>query len=171
MNIYLAGSIRDDNQMDIDWRHYVIDNVYVEGLNITWLNPLGGKTYTPLTRKWDMGGIAPVAGVIVPHDFWAVEHSDVILFNFQSLKEGYPTIGTLVEFGHATGLHPRPLLYSLIGSGYKGHDQPGVGNSLHPFLAYNSAAVFDNMDAMVMFLNSHLPVLTGVAPKFGGFRE
>lgn len=160
--IYLAGSIRDDRPDDIEWRERVIDEV---GDVAIWLNPLASKTYDPLTKNWTMSGIEPKASVIVPHDFWMVEHSDVIIFNFAALSEGYPNIGTLVEFGHATGLFPRPLLYSVVDKNYNTQVQK-IFKGLHPFLAENSAVVFNSIDELIPFLRSHLKALSGAQPRF-----
>jgi hypothetical protein len=177
--IYLAGAIRDGRPDDIAWRERIISEL---GDKASWLNPLASKTYDPATKIWTMSGITPTASVIVPHDFWMVEHSDAIIFNLSALSEGYPNIGTLVEFGHATALNPRPLIYSVIDPNLVTNPNetliPGVDpnsgrvqkmfGGLHPFLSVNSAIVFKSIDDLVSFLNSHLPSLSGDQPRFLG---
>lgn len=171
--IYLAGAIRDDRPDDIQWRERVITEV---GDKATWLNPLASKTFSPETKAWSMSGVKPVASVIVPHDFWMVEHSDIIIFNLSALTEGYPNIGTLVEFGHATGLPRRPLIYSVIDPNLVTNPnaalmvQQKMFSGLHPFLAINSAVVFPSINALIPFLQSHLPALCGDQPRFGGLK-
>lgn len=168
-NIYLAGAIRDDKPQDILWRERVISEL--EG-QANWLNPLGGKTYDEKSKVWTMSGVTPQASVIVPHDFWMVEHSDIIIFNLSALAEGYPNIGTLVEFGHATALQPRPLIYSVIDPDHVTNPNATLAapqkmfGGLHPFLAENSAIVFKSLDELIDFLRSHLDVLSGAKPRF-----
>ena len=161
--IYLAGAIRDDHPEDISWREHVIEMVQYRAI---WLNPLASKTFDPETKNWTMSGIQPKASVIVPHDFWMVEHSDVIVFNLTSMQEGYPSIGSLVEFGHATGLHPRPLIYTVLDTSNFDSQVQKVFGKLHPFLEINSAVVFDSVDKLIDFLVRHLPALSGDNPHF-----
>lgn len=170
--IYLAGAIRDGRQDDIQWREDVIDALSYRAV---FLNPLASKTYDPETKNWTMSGIVPKASVIVPHDFWMVEHSDAIIFNLSALSEGYPNIGTLVEFGHATALNPRPLIYSVIDPKLVTNPNATLVDGvqkmfggLHPFLSINSAVVFDSMAALITFLSSHLDSLSGAQPRFLG---
>ena len=163
--IYLAGAIRDGVHEDIEWREQMIEALSDQA---TILNPLGGKTYNSTTREWDMSGIVPDGGVIVPHDFWCVQRADIVVFNFLSLADGYPTIGTLVEFGHATARAPRVLLYGIVPPQYSGHGNSALFR-LHPFLAQNCAAVFPTVEACMRFLFLHLQVLSGRASRFGGY--
>lgn len=169
MKVYLAGAIRDGRQDDISWREQVIGALH-STFKATILNPLGGKTYNSDTNEWDMSGVRPGASVIVPHDFWMVERADVIIFNLTALAEGYASIGTLVEFGHATALHPRPLIYTILDPNVA----VGIGNtklySVHPFISINSAVVFPSVNDCVEFLYRHADVLNGFAPSFAGTR-
>lgn len=166
LTMYLAGAIRDDFiKEDTEWREEVI--TALSNSPVTIINPVGGKTFNGTTRDWKMSGITPISDVIVPHDFWAVERSDVVLFNFRALSQRYPNIGTLIEFGHATGLHPRPLIYSIIDPDYSGHDNAKLFQ-LHPFIEKNSAAIFSTVDDAVDFMVQHFEVLSGMAPRFGG---
>lgn len=168
--IYLAGAIRDDHPEDIQWREQAIDALEDQAL---FLNPLASKTYDNETKTWTMSGIVPKASVIVPHDFWMVEHSDIIIFNLTALTQGYPNIGTLVEFGHATALHPRPLIYSVIDKDHVSNPNATLVNhtqkmfgGLHPFLAENSAVVFNSMEEVIDFLRQHLGAVSGTQPHF-----
>lgn len=164
LSIYLAGAIRDGNLNDIAWREVLIENFKDD---CEMLNPLARKTYDADTRSWGMSGVTPSADVIVPHDFWMVERADIIIFNLTALAEGYPNIGTLVEFGHATALSPKPLIYTIVEKGYLGHESTALF-ALHPFIAINSAIVFFSVDACLKFLSSHIGALNGDTPSFVG---
>ena len=131
------------------------------------LNPLGGKSYDPTTRRWDVSGIDPVGSVIVPHDFWCVDRADILVCNFLALCDGYPNIGTLCEFGRAT--KTGCLIYSIVKPGFEGHSQTAF--KLHPFIERNSAALFPSIDACIDFLVRHLPVLSGKSPRFERFKS
>jgi len=170
--IYLAGAIRDGIDEDIIWRERVIDALCPEkGRKLADIfNPLGGKTYSRGEKMWDLAGVMPVASVIVPHDFYHVDNSDIVLFNFRALSEKYPNIGTLVEFGRAT--KSRCLIYSIVDSAYRGHDSAGIfSDKLHPFIKQNSAIVFADVDMAIAFLLRYLPVLSGDSPRFGGVTD
>lgn len=160
LTIYLAGSIRDGVDYDIYWRERVINDLSEVA---KFINPLGGKKYNASTKHWTVSGIPSTSRLIVKHDFWAVDRADIVLFNFAALSDKYPNIGTLVEFGRATGTGA--LIYSIIEKGYKGHENANMFD-LHPFLAENSAVVFDTLDDCVYFLLNHIPVLTGDHPHF-----
>lgn len=162
--IYLAGAIRDEKPEDYLWREKVIDSLKGKAY---FLNPLGGKTLDKQTGKWSMNGIEPGPKVIVKHDFWCVDKSDVVLFNFSALMEKYPNIGTLVEFGRATSTGA--LLYSVIDPDYTGHSNLGMFR-MHPFIEQNSAATFESVDQMIEFLQGHLDVLSGKNPHYMGVR-
>ena len=162
MKIYLAGAIRDGVEYDIKWREQVIAALQNK---IEILNPLAGKRFDPVAKKWTMNGIDPIGRVIVKHDFWCVDNSDIVLFNFEALKDGYPNIGTLVEFGRATSTGA--LIYSVIDPNYTGHSNLGMFK-LHPFIQENSAATFDSMSEAISFLDEHIDVLDGVNPSYSG---
>ena len=164
LKIYLAGAIRDGHPEDVEWRERVID---VLNGKATILNPLAAKTYNTTTKTWNLCGIAPVASVIVPHDFYHVDHSDIVVFNFRALSEGYPNIGTLVEFGRATGVGC--LVYTIVDPAYIGHVSTNTYLTLHPFLERNSAIVFPTVDDCVSFLEQYIDALTGENPHFGGY--
>jgi nucleoside 2-deoxyribosyltransferase len=160
--IYLAGAIRDNRPDDIEWRERVIKEL---GGLATFLNPLGGKVYDPGNGMWTMGGIPSTAERIWKHDCWCVDHADIVLANLTALSEGYPNIGTLVEFGRATA--KGALIYSIIDRDYTGHDKLKL-YKLHPFLAQPSAVVFDSVGDAIAFLAKHLQMLSGENPHFGG---
>lgn len=161
--VYLAGAIRDGRKEDIEWREEVIFRC--EGL-ATFINPLGGKVYHSESKRWTLHDHLPSsARFIVSQDFWAVDHVDIIVFNFLALSEGYPNIGTLVEFGRSTS---RPILrYGIISPRYTGHEN-GAMYHLHPFIEENLTARFDCVAECVAFLEDHLSVLSGDTPSFRG---
>ncbi len=160
--IYLVGAIRDGRQDDIDWRENVIDLLDDQAV---FLNPLGGKTFDATSRQWSMSGISPAANVIVKHDFWCVDHADMIIANMTSLSEGYPSIGSLIELGRAT-LNNK-LIYLILESGYTGHGNQAMFK-LHPFLQEIAAATFTSVESCIDFLGRHLDVMNGVNPRFDG---
>jgi nucleoside 2-deoxyribosyltransferase len=163
ITIYLAGAIRDDHPEDIEWRELFIKHLK----NIaTIFNPLAGKVFDSEKKKWYLHGHFSTGEIIVPHDFWMVEHSDLIIFNFLSLAEGYPSIGTLVEFGHATA--GNALLYCIIPKGYTGHDSTNQ-YKLHPFLAKNATMVFQGVDSCLEFLIKRVQSLNGNKPEYGDY--
>lgn len=166
--IYLAGAIRDENMADIEWRERVIDAISPDkGKKLADVfNPIGGKTYSREGKIWSLCGIRPVASVIVPHDFYHVDHADIVLFNFRALSEKYPNIGTLVEFGRAT--KSKGLIYSIVDPAFSGHDSPTLFK-LHPFIEHNSSVIFPDVHSAIEFLRQYLPVLSGESPRFGGF--
>jgi hypothetical protein len=157
--MYLAGAIRDSRPEDIEWREKVIYDLAC--LPVRILNPLGGKSYA--NGLWTVSGVESTPAFIFDHDKWCVEQSDVVLFNFTALSEGYPNIGTLVEFGIAVALGK--LIYTVIDPNYSGHDKQRM-YKLHPFLAQPSSSVFNTMDDAIEFLKRHLKVLSGSAPSF-----
>jgi len=160
--IYLAGAIRDGIIGDYGWREHVITELESVA---DFINPLGNKTYNASTKQWLMSGQVTTSKSIVAHDFWAIDHVDAVIFNFKALSEGYPNIGTLVEFGRATA---RPvLIYSIIAANYTGHQNVAMFK-LHPFLAESSAMVFNTVDDCVAYLREHLKVMSGENPHFGG---
>ena len=160
--IYLAGAIRDNRQADIEWRERVIS---VVGNRAIILNPLAGKVFDNETNTWTVSGIPSSASLIVKHDFWAVDRSDVVVFNFTALAEKYPNIGTLVEFGRATARSI--LIYAVVEAGYKGHENSTMYN-LHPFIEENCAAVFHSLDDLIVFLARHIDVISGAKPSYKG---
>lgn len=162
VSIYLAGSIRDGVAEDIQWREDIIDAC--QDYTVVFFNPLGGKTYDPESRVWSGGGGIPSdAKFITKHDKWCVAHSDIVLFNFRGLSQGYPMIGSLVEFGMAVALDK--LVYSIIDPDYTGHENTNM-YKLHPFLNEFSAVVCPTVEAMIPALQSRIGVLSGNTPRY-----
>jgi nucleoside 2-deoxyribosyltransferase len=164
ITVYLAGAIRDDHPEDIEWRESAITALAEADTLI--LNPLGGKTYNTKTKKWLCHGEPAGAISIVKHDFWCVDRADAVIFNLLSLADGYPTIGSLVEFGRATarGL----LIYSIVPTGFTGHENGSMFAGLHPFIEQNSAKLFTSVTDCIEFARLHFPVMAGYAPRFVG---
>lgn len=163
--IYLAGAIRDSHPEDIEWREEMIMKLKDRA---TFLNPLGGKTFNKTTKDWRASGVVPGGRFIVKHDFWAVDVSNIVVFNFIALADRYPNLGTLIEFGRSTGTGA--LIYSIVPTTYTGHDNAKLFH-LHPFIEENSAVVFPNVQECIDFLSEHLLVLSGVNPHFSGVLE
>ena len=168
VTIYLAGAIRDTHAEDIQWREFLISRIeHKHALNVSILNPVGNKTYNPSTREWKMSGIHAGAKEIFAQDLWCVRRADIIIANFNSFKDGYPSIGTVMEVGAAAGIGGK-LVYSILDK----DSSFGVENTgnfkLHPFLEQSSSAIFPSVDALVDFLVPHLGMLVGTEPRFGG---
>jgi nucleoside 2-deoxyribosyltransferase len=163
LSMYLAGSIRDGVLADIEWREHVINAL--KSLPVRIFNPLGGKTRDE-SGKWTVSGVPSGARFITKHDKWYVENSDIVLFNFRALSEGYPNIGTLVEFGMAVALDK--LIYVIVDPQYTGHN--ATMYKLHPFIGEFAAQVFDTTTDAVEFLKRHVKVITGRSPSFIPYR-
>lgn len=164
--IYLAGAIRNHRDDDIEWREEVMDQLL--GM-ATFLNPLAGKVFDPKTEEWTIyNGTPSAARYIVKKDFWCVDRADIVIFNLNCLVEGYPTIGTLCEFGRSTGTGA--LIYTIIDPNYTGHEH-GASYKLHPFIEENSAMVFQDVASCVNFLEGELRVSSGLDPHYWGVLE
>lgn len=164
LKIYLAGAIRDERPEDIEWREEFISHLSDSAI---FLNPVGGKTYNKLTKEWLMSGQPAGADAIVGHDFWCVQHSDIVVFNFTALAEKYPNIGTLIEFGYARCRGDKVLRYSILDKDYTGHENVSMFK-LHPFIEKNSSMVFHSLLDCRKYLAGHLKVLSGAYARFGG---
>ena len=159
LRIYLAGAIRDGCPDDITWRETVVDRL---GNRAILLNPLAGKSYVPDAKRWHLYGRPVDARFVVAQDYWGVDRADLIVFNFLPLAAGYPSIGTLVEFGRAS---TRSVLrYVIVPSDYAG--QKNEIFDRHPFLDELAAARFDTVASCIDFLDDHLDALSGAAPRY-----
>jgi len=155
LTVYLAGAIRDGRTDDIAWREQFISALSDQ---IDFLNPLAGKHYDETTKLWTMNGQPSTAKNIVLHDFWCVDRADLIVFNLLALAEGYPNIGSLVEYGRATARGC--LIYSIIQPQYKGHGNLAM-YALHPFIEQPSSLVFSSPEECLAFLSQKVRMLTG----------
>ena len=155
--IYLAGSIRDSVSEDIEWRERAVEALRRYA---TVLNPLAGKRYNPETGAWTLyDGEVPDAKYIVQADFWAVDRSDIILFDFRSLGvNGYLSLGTMTEFGRSTARSV--LRLGIIEPGFIGHENKRHFPGLHPFIEQNCAKMFPGPDAAVEFARSYVASVT-----------
>ncbi len=162
LTMYLAGAIRDDRPEDIEWREQVI--AALKGLPVRILNPLAGKSYEG--GQWTVSGVPSSAKFITQHDRWCVRQSDIVLFNFRALSQGYPNIGTLVEFGMSVNNPTSTLIYAIVDPDYRGHENQRM-YKLHPFLDEFSAQVFPDTATAIEFLKRHLKALTGRNASFG----
>lgn len=163
ITIYLAGSIRDGNEEDIGWRELFCE-AFADAPHVRILNPLAGKSFNAKEKTWIMSGIAPTGKAIVHLDFWAIDNADIVVFNMLSLAEGYPSLGSLIEYGRATAR--RALIFTVVPKQYKGHSHSIY--KLHPFVAETSAHVFHNVSDCLSFLLRHVPVLAGENPWYKG---
>lgn len=160
--MYLAGAIRDDHPEDITWREDVIDALRDHPVSI--MSPLGGKTMDA-AGNWTVSGEPSDADFITNHDQFYVQESDIVLFNFRALTQGYPNIGTLVEFGWATAPGKKRLIYAIIDPDYTGHGNTKMFK-LHPFLAKYITKQFDSVERAIAFLRRHVYVIAGTKPHF-----
>jgi len=164
LTMYLAGAIRDGVDEDIIWREHVIEALRRHPVRI--LNPLGGKTRDD-KGNWTVSGVPSGARFITKHDIWYVKHSDIVLFNLRALSQGYPNIGTLVEFGAAVA--SGALIYVIVDPDYTGHNANMY--KLHPFIAEFAAQTFDTTEQAVEFLKRHVNVISGRAPSFVEYQK
>jgi nucleoside 2-deoxyribosyltransferase len=161
--MYLAGAIRDDHPEDVAWREQVIAALYAHPVRI--MSPLGGKT-KDAEGNWTVSGVPSDADFITNHDQFYVQEADIVLFNFRALSQGYPNIGTLVEFGWATAPSTRKkLIYAVVDPDYTGHGNTKMYR-LHPFLSKYIAKQFETVDQAVTFLRKHAFVMAGTKPQF-----
>lgn len=152
--IYLAGAIRDEHVEDITWRELFVHRLSAQA---TIWSPLAGKHRDPTTGVWTLDGRPSTAKMIVSKDFWMVDRADIIVFNFLSVREGYPSIGTTMEFGRSTARSV--LRYCIF---------PVEFTGLHPFYAENATDIFDTPEACCDFLEGHLPRITGSDAHYEG---
>ena len=160
--MYLAGAIRDNHPEDVSWRE---DVIHALGDSVSVLNPLAGKTFNKSTGVWTMNGLTSSARTIVKQDFWCVDRADIVIANLLALAEGYPSIGTMCEFGRATG--KKALIYAIVPEKYTGHEN-GAMYKLHPFIEENSTAIFHTVDDLISFLSGHITMLNMSHPGFAG---
>lgn len=159
--IYLAGAIRDDHKEDVQWRERAIAMFKTYA---TILNPLGGKSKDK-DGNWTMSGIRSTAKTIVKQDFWCVDRADILVANLIPLASGYPSIGTLTEYGRATGTGA--LIFVSVEAKYTGHENASM-YKLHPFIEENATVVFTDVDEMLRFVSIHLRMLSGFDPSYKG---
>lgn len=160
VKVYLAGSIRDGVEEDIAWRERAIDALQSERCII--FSPLAGKKYEPETKLWTLyGKSVPDSKYIVHADYWCVERSDLILFDFRSLATGYASIGTMSEWGRSTA-------YNILRLSTVAPNQKGANAmfGLHPFLEQHSAKVFNDVDEMIGFAKANIQAVT-TSPRYG----
>lgn len=156
--IYLAGSIRDGVAEDFAWRERAIKAL--GRVRCTVFSPLAGKSYDPEKKMWYLyEKHFPSAKYIVDADFWCVDHSDLMLVDFRSLADGYPSIGTVGEWGRSTAR-------SILRLATVAPNQKGANAifGLHPFIEQFAAKVFTDVDEMIDFAVKHIDAIT-IAPQ------
>ena len=159
--IYLAGSIRDHHDEDVQWRESAITRFSPYA---TVLNPLGGKKYTP-GEGWTLADEQLTGQQVVAQDLWCIRRASIVVGNLLSLADNYPSIGTLMELGFATAHHC--LIFIMVPKAYTGHGTPGVFK-LHPFLEYNSSRQFSSVTDCLHHVETILPILGGTDAHYGG---
>ncbi len=146
---------------DWQWRE---DAIHRLGDVATLLNPLAGKR-EETTGQWTQFGSPTTAARIVAQDFAMVDRADIVLADVSSLGRGYPTIGTLMELGRASGRDPRPLVFLVSENAL-----PGANGmfKIHPFLSELAAAIFPSTEAALEYLAGWCEALSGAKPHFAG---
>lgn len=164
VKIYLAGSIRDGVREDFAWRERAISALEHEDCTI--FSPLAGKTYNPETKKWWVYEThVPDSKYIVHADYWCVDRMDIGLFDFRSLADGYPSIGTVSEWGRSTA---RSIVrFATVTPNQKGAN---AMFGLHPFIEQHAAKVFTDIDEMIDFARLNVRAVTR-APRAGAVPE
>ena len=165
LTAYLAGAIRDGHPEDIEWREEFITALETE---VDILNPLGNKAFNPTTGEWTVSNIRTTSQHIVRQDFWCVDHADILIANLLPQAKGYPSIGTMMELGRASGNNC--LVYAAIDPEHQSTPNPGVFK-MHPFLEQIVAQAFPTLHDMLAFLVAHIPMLSGDLPRWKGERS
>ena len=152
LTIYLAGAIRDNHQEDIDWRDQMIQALvpYVNVNILQIISPLGGKRFDKKTGAWTLSGVPSHDYHIVSQDFWSVDKCDIIVANFLPLADGYPSIGTLTEWGRSTATSK--LRYVIWPTGMQGHQNGKMYPGPHPFITQNMTEMFPSVADCIKFL-------------------
>ena len=158
LTIYLAGAIRDNNKADEQWRNHMTKACAYLHDRVRVLNPLAGNVFDK--GIWSVGGKPNTIEYLLHKNLWAVSQADVIIFNFLAMTEGYPCIGTLIEFGYSLS---KPILrFVILPSTYTGHDNKAM-YKLHPFIQHNASQQFETVPECGKFLKEYLPVMLGEA--------
>ncbi len=80
---------------------------------------------------------------------------DIGLFDFRSFADGYPSIGTMAEWGRSTVR--QVLRLATVAPNQKGAN---AMFGLHPFIEQHAAKVFVNIDEMIDFARMNLIAVT-----------
>lgn len=159
ITLYLSGAIRSGIQEDSQWREEIVNGLapmFRDGI-VRVISPLGGKYLNRETGQWTVCGIPASPQFITKADFWAIDHSDIILANFTALKDNHPMVGTLCEWGRATARGA--LCYAIWPP-----DIEQVRQNISPFIHQTAAHLFPDHHAALSHLRHYLYVLAGVAP-------
>lgn len=145
MKAYLAGAIR--SLEDYRWRKNVAERY--EG-RLTCLVP----SDINVKKLENLRKFKPSALMTYRTDLALIDEADFIIVNLNSLAEGYPTIGTLIELGYTIG-KGKPVL-AVCGSEHK----------RHPFIAFGTMGAFDHFGDLYSYLDAYLEVTSGKCPMF-----
>lgn len=167
ITMYLAGPIRANVKYDWMWRQMVIANTreWQESQDLRILNPMAGNFHDTEQNVVYTSGVPITDGHINQQDLWCLQHSDIVLFNFSGLADGYPCIGSLVEWGRA--IDQAILRYVIWPKEFTSSESMGVGK-IHPFIEQNATEIFPETKHAITFLQRHLPVLLGTHPDYEG---
>jgi hypothetical protein len=153
--VYLAGAIRPDHPEDAEWRLHWMSQLV--GLAVVY-NPMLGKEVhlgpdyqrNVIAGTWSLFGVPSDPALIVHHDFYMLDNADIIVFNLLAMGEGYPCLGSLMEFGRST---TRPQIrYAVL--------PPGHAVNTHPFIAHLAAHRFEDLEGALKFTRNVCAGLT-----------
>lgn len=145
MKAYLAGAIR--NEDDYRWREDFAKK-YEKRLTCIVPSDIGVDDFTKLRR------FTPSALMTYKTDLALIDLSDLVVMNLNSLGEGYPSIGTLVELGYAVG---RDVPVLVVCNNKK---------KRHPFISFATVGAFDTFEELDGYLGKYLDVVEGKCPHF-----
>jgi hypothetical protein len=143
IKIYLCGFIGGEHVYDkcAGWRNKLIDYYYLcSGTDlppdIIWMNPLEGKKRTTLGNDGLKSNIPTNA--IVQRDYQSVIRADILIANLDNFGENRQLLGSWFEIAWAFE-NKIPIIIITDNKLY----------SLHPFITYVSAAIYDNVDKLI----------------------
>jgi hypothetical protein len=143
--VYLAGAIRPDHPEDGEWRLHWMSQLV--GLAVVY-NPMFGKDVTE--GRWSLFGLPSDPALIVHHDFYMLDNADIIVFNLLAMGEGYPCLGSLMEFGRSTTRSQ--VRYVILPTGH--------AVNTHPFITHLAAHRFEDLEDALKFIRNVCAGLT-----------
>lgn len=152
VTIYLAGAIRDRVLADLAWRDEMccaLEHYASAGL-VHLFNPHRANEFVSLQAEVGSRRSKAADRYIFDVDLSAVQQSDVLVANFLSLADGYPSMETFIEWG--LSLAQRILRFAIWPEGVE----------LHPFIEQSVTLLFRSPDAVTEFLERAIPHWAGI---------
>jgi nucleoside 2-deoxyribosyltransferase len=154
MNVYLGGGIRDGEQEafeDSQWREQVAE--LLADLEVTCLNPMSGKEYDPVKKRWTHYGFPLDVHAIFAQDRHSISRSDILIVDLFALECDHPCIGTLIELGLAYADTVRPKAIFIISDNLKVIQ--------HPFIMGCATRIFQDREDCLSYVCDYIATLRG----------